>query len=234
VDRRWVFPVDYDLPQLIDSFDLLRLLTDPKSSYTQNAMYAMGRAMDDEIVAAYFGTAKTGVDGSTSTTFGATLTSSAGGRNVAVAFGAAAATNLTVAKLREAKKTLMAFQVDPDEQIYCVVNAKAADNLLSEAQIVSTDFNSQPVLVDGKVTRFLGINFIYCERLTTGTDDASGTSTQIPVYVQSGLHLGMWNDITTDISQRKDVQGLPWQAYAYGTFGATRLEENRIIRVWAR
>ena len=29
-DRRWVFPVDYDLPQLIDSVDKLRLLTDPE------------------------------------------------------------------------------------------------------------------------------------------------------------------------------------------------------------
>ncbi len=30
-DRRWVYPSDYDLPQLSDSFDTLRLLTDPSS-----------------------------------------------------------------------------------------------------------------------------------------------------------------------------------------------------------
>ena len=28
-DRRWVFPIDFDLPQLIDHFDKLRLITDP-------------------------------------------------------------------------------------------------------------------------------------------------------------------------------------------------------------
>jgi hypothetical protein len=32
-DRRWVFPSDFDLPQLIDDFDKLRLITDPSSAY---------------------------------------------------------------------------------------------------------------------------------------------------------------------------------------------------------
>jgi len=41
----------------------------------------------------------------------------------------------------------------------------------------------------------------------------------------------MWNDITTDVSQRKDLRGMPWQAYVYGTFGATRLEENKVYAI---
>ena len=45
-DRRWVHPSDFDLPQLIDSFDRLRLLTDPQSSYVQNAVMAAGRQLD--------------------------------------------------------------------------------------------------------------------------------------------------------------------------------------------
>ena len=51
-DRRWVFPSDFDLPQLIDSFDRLRLLTDPNSAYVQNAQMAAGRQMDDLLIAA--------------------------------------------------------------------------------------------------------------------------------------------------------------------------------------
>jgi hypothetical protein len=53
-------PVDFDLPQLIDKFDKLRLLTDPESQYVTNAMYALGRKIDTTIIAAMFGTAKTG------------------------------------------------------------------------------------------------------------------------------------------------------------------------------
>ncbi len=227
-DRRWVFPQDYDLPQLIDSFDKLRLLTDPASSYVQNSTYAMGRAMDDEIIAAFFADAKTGETGSTTTSF-ATST-----QTVGVSTGGTTS-NLNVAKLRAGKKILMANEVDLDnDPIYCIISADEHDSLLNEIQVVSTDFNTKPVLVDGKVTQFLGINFIHCERLQTGTDDASGTSTMVPMYARSGMYLGMWDDISTDISQRKDLQGLPWQAYAYGTFGATRLEEKKVVRIWCR
>ena len=68
-DRRWVFPSDFDLPQLIDEFDKLRLITDPSSSYVQNAVMAAGRQFDRLICSAFTGTAKTGEAGGTSTIF---------------------------------------------------------------------------------------------------------------------------------------------------------------------
>lgn len=227
MDRRWVFPTDYDLPQLIDKFDKLRLLTDPESAYVQNAVYAMGRAMDDEIIAAFHGTSKTGEAGATNTTLPS-------GQTVLVGTGGAAS-NLNVAKLRAAKKILMANEVDLEaDPIFAVITASQHDALLNEIQVISRDYNETPVLVNGKVQNFLGINFIHCERLINGTDDVAGTSRAIPVFARSGMHLGMWNDLTTDIDMRKDLQGLPWQAYVYGTFGATRLEEKKVVRVWCR
>lgn len=228
LDRRWVFPTDYDLPQLIDSFDKLRLIVDPESAYVQNAVYAMGRAMDDEILSAVFGTNKTGVDGSTSTIL-PTSTST----NVVSVDTGGTASNLNVAKLRKAKKFLMAAQVDLDnDPIYCAITSAEHDSLLNEIQVISNDYNTTPVLVNGRVQSFLGFNFIHCERLTTGTDDTSGTSTQIPVWAKSGLHLGIWNDTQASVDQRTDLQGKPWQAYVQGTFGATRLEEKKIIKIW--
>lgn len=226
-DRRWVFPVDYDLPQLIDKFDKLRLLTDPSSAYVTNAMYAMGRAKDDEIIAAFDGDAKTGESGATTTSFPS-------GQSVSVDEGGTAS-NLNVAKLRAAKKILMANEVDIEaDMLCCVITASQHDALLNEVQIISKDYNDKPVLVSGMIQSFLGINMKHCERLLTGTDDQSGTSRRVPVYAKSGMHMGQWNDITTDIDQRKDLQGLPWQAYVYGTFGATRLEEEKVVRIWSR
>jgi len=235
-DSRWIFPADFDLPQLIDTFDKLKMLADPNSAYVQNAVAAANRKKDDIIISAFFGTAKTGETGATSTTFGTTVTTS-GSRNVAVAFGAAAATGLTVAKLREAKRYLMSKQVDVEsDPLTCAITSVQHDNLLGEIQVISSDFNGgdRPVLKDGLVTRFLGIDFVHCERLTTDTDDASGTSRQVPLFAKSGMHLGMWNDITTDITQRKDLQGLPWQAYLYMSLGATRVEEDKVVRIWCR
>lgn len=220
-DRRWVLPSDFDLPQLIDSFDKLRLLTDPSSVYVQNAVFAAGRKMDDLIIDALFGTAKTGKSGSTSTTFPAA-------QQVAVNYGASGNVGLTVAKLREARKKLKAAEVDMDmDPIVCIITAEQEDNLLAEAQVISLDYNEKPVLVDGRLSKFLGMNFIHCERL-----DVDGSSyRRVPVFAKSGMHLGIWNDITTDISQRKDLKGLPFQSYVYMTAGATRLEEEKVVEI---
>lgn len=234
VDRRWVFPIDYDLPQLIDTFDKLKMISDVKSAYVQNAVYAMGRAKDAEIISAMFGTNKTGETGATSTVF-----STATGQVVGLNTGGSNS-NLNVAKLRAAKLQLMKNQVDLDtDPIYCAIDAVNHDALLNEVQIVSTDFNGaeRPVLDSGRLTRFLGINFIDVELLRTkalGTDDqtTSTTSIQIPIWAKSGMHLGTWADIQASVTQRNDLRGIPWQVYATGTFGATRTEEKKIVKVW--
>ncbi len=108
------------------------------------------------------------------------------------------------------------------------------DNLLAEAQVISRDFNDQPVLEEGRIRRFLGITFVRTQRLLTGTDDQAGTSAICNVWQREGLHLGIWNDISTNISQRHDLQSEPWQAYVYMTGGGTRLEEARVMQIWAR
>jgi hypothetical protein len=237
-DRRWVFPQDYDAPQMIDSFDKLRLLIDPMSSYVTNATYALGRSMDLEILSGLTGTNFTGNSGSVSVSLPTTGGPTGVGQVVQVATGAPSATNLTVAKLRAAKKILMAnFAIDFTKrpEVYCAINATNNDTLLSETQVISKDFNTRAVLgEDGMVTSFLGINFVHTELLPTGTDDAGGTSTAVPMWIKSGAYVGIWSDLVTDISQRKDLQGLPYQAYVYGTFGATRLEEKKVVQIWAR
>lgn len=220
-DRRWVSPVDYDWNDLVDNFDKLRLLNDPMSMYVQSGANALLRAMDDEIIAAFFGTAKTGETGSSSTVF---LT----GNQVPVSQGAAAASGLSVAKLIEARRLLMSHEVDIDaDPLFCVISAKQHANLLNEIQVVNTDYNNSAVLVNGKVDSFLGINFIHSERLPV---DGSSYR-RVPVFAKSGMHLGIWNDVMTDISQRKDLSSLPWQVLVQGTFGATRLEEKKIIEL---
>lgn len=222
VDRRWCLPTSFDLPQLVDKFDELKMITDPKSKFVENAVAAAGRKIDQLLISAFFGTAKTGKTGSTSTTFPA-------GQEIAVAFGASGDVGVTVAKLREAKRILMANEVDlENDPIYCALTALGHDNLLAEAQVVSTDFNDRPVLVDGKLTRFLGINFVHTELLELSSGD-----TMVPVWAKSGMHLGVWGDIQTSISQRHDLQGEPWQAYVKMTMGATRLEEDKIVKILA-
>ena len=231
VDKRWVYPTDKIIPQLFDSRDKLRLISDPKSVAAMNGANGMGRAIDDIIIAALFGTSKTGIEGGTSTVFGTTLSTS-GGQNIAVGTGAAAATGLNVAKLREVRRQALANEIDLDsETIYMGITSKQDANLLQEIQIISTDFNDRPVLKDGKVVSFLGIQFVHIERLGTGTSD-DGTARECPVWVKSGMHLGIWNDLKATVAQRFDLEGNPWGLDTEMTMGATRTQEKKVFRVW--
>ena len=224
LDSRWVFPQDWDLPQLFDKFDKLRLIVDPESPSVQNAVLAAGRQIDRIILKAFTADAKTGVNGGTTT-------SVVSGNEVDVAVGGANS-KLNVAKLLEVKRLMRANYVNLDsEEIYGILTAADEAALLQEIQIISSDFNGgdRPVLKDGKISRFLGINFIYnelAETVLAGTNEVN-----IPFWVKSGMHLGIWNDITTSTSIRNDLQGEPFQAYVKLTMGATRIEENKVYNV---
>lgn len=220
VSRRWVQPVSYDTTQIIDHFDQLKMLNDPSSAKVQNALNALGREMDDEVITAMWGSATTGETGASSTAFDTT------NFQIAVNYEAAANTGLTVAKLRGAKRKLRAAFNDFDrDPLMCVVNAKMEDDLMKEAQIIGREYNDQMVLKEGKIERYMGINFIHCERLDTST------YYRCPIFVKSALHLKTWEDVTTSVTQRTDLRGDPWQAYAMATFGAVRTHESKIVQV---
>jgi len=224
VDRRWVTPSDFDLTQSIDTFDKLRLITDPESSYTQNAVFAAGRKIDRLIIAAFTGTAKTGEQGATSTSFTA-------GNEIDVAIGGANS-RLNVQKMLDVKELMQRQYVDFDvEEVYIGLTAKDEANLLKEIQIISSDFNGmdKPVLKDGRVDRFLGMQMVHCELIESA---AAGTNeVNVPVWAKSGMHLGVWNDVTTSIYKNMQLRGEPWESYITATFGATRLEENKVYNI---
>mgnify|MGYP000848218914 FL=1 len=215
-DARWVFPTDYEWADMIDDQDKLRMLIDPTSPYAVNGAYALGRAMDDLIITAALGTSMTGENGSTSTSF-ATAT-----QQIAVG-----GTGLTIAKLRQARRILMANEVDVAmDPLYIAVTATQLDELLGTTEVTSSDYNTVKTLVSGDIDTFLGFKFIQCERLGT---DGSGDRRCI-AWAKSGMHLGMWNDITTKISERAD-KSYATQVYVKGTFGATRTEEKKVVEI---
>ena len=216
-DARWVFPVDYEWADLIDDQDKVRMLINPQSPYAVNGAYAMGRAIDDEIIGAFNATSKTGENGTTDTDLVA-------GHTLAVSGSA-----LTLVQLQDAKKLLMEAEVDVDnDPIYMAISASQHDDLVRMTSTQSVDTNVERSLVDGRVRSFMGINFVLTERLTV---DGSGDRL-CPVWAKSGMHLTVWNDITTKISERED-KSYATQVYLKTTIGATRLEEGKVVMVTA-
>lgn len=222
--RRWVLPVDKEAYQYMDSFDKLRLLMDPTSQYSAVAAAAVAREWDDRIIGAAFATATIGDSTGVGTTTEAFDTSS---WRVASTFGAAAASGLTVAKMIEAKRVMRKAQAPVDtEQLTWVTNSQGEADLLNQVQVVSTEFNDRPVLTDGKVTRFLGWDIVYSERLTS-----SSSLRQNIAMLKSGAYLGIWKDTENSIDRRTDLSGLPWQLATLMSSGATRLEPGRLLQV---
>lgn len=215
-DARWVFPEDFEWADMIDDQDKLRMLIDPTSPYAQNGAYALGRSLDDAIITAALGSAKTGENGSTNTAF-ATAT-----QQIAVG-----ATGLTVAKLRTARKILIANDVDVmNDPLYIAVTAQQIDDLLGTTEVTSADFNSVKALVQGDIDTFMGFKFVNIERLGL---DGSGDR-RCFAWAKSGLHVGMWNEINTKITERAD-KSYATQVYVKGTFGATRTDEKKVVEI---
>ena len=221
-DRRRVSLRDFDWADLIDRPDRIRMLIDPSSPYSQNAAYALGRKMDEVILDAAFGSVYTGKTGATTVTFPNT-------QQVAVDYvesGVAANSGLTIAKLRKAKQILDANEVDPTERRYIAVTAKQVTDLLRTTEITSADYNTVRALVQGELNTFMGFEFVRTELVRTNASNHR----RVLVWAQSGLLLAVGQDIITDIGPRRDKRNST-QVYVSASFGATRMEEEKVVEI---
>ena len=209
--RRRLSLADYEFADLIDQQDKVRLLIDPTSSYAQAAAMAMGRAMDDVIIAAATGTAFTGETGATS--------------EAAQTAIAAGGTGLTIAKLRTAKQTFDLASVDPSIPRHIIVGPEQITNLLGTTEVTSSDFNTVKALANGEVNSFLGFNFTVSNRLAK-----SGNDRTCIAFAQDGITLGIGKDVNARIDERAD-KSYATQVYYCMSIGATRMEQAKVLGV---
>ena len=214
--RRRVSLVDYEYADLIDNQDKVRTLIDPTSSYAQAAAFALGRAQDDEIIAAISGDAFTGETGSTTTALPSAQKITESGTD-----------GLTIAKLRNAKEIMDSASVDPSIPRYIVVGPKQISDLLGTTQVTSSDFNTVKALANGEVNTFLGFNFIVSNRLSIGSSKRLCLA-----YAMDGVKMAIGQDLMTRIDERAD-KGYSTQIYVCQSIGATRMEEEKIVTIQA-
>jgi hypothetical protein len=214
--RRRVSLVDYEFADLVDDLDKVRMLVDPTSSYAQAAAYAMGRAMDDAVITAALGSSDTGVAGGTAVALPS-----------AQKIVEAGTAGLTVAKLREAKEIIDLADVDPSLKRYIVVSPKQITDLLGTTEVTSSDFNTVKALASGDVNTFLGFDFCVTNRLSIAS-----SKRKCIAFVQDGLALAVGKDTTARIDERAD-KGYATQVYYSAAFGATRMEEAKVVEIQA-
>ena len=254
-DRRKVTPSDFDWGDMIDIPDKLMMLIDPASAYSANASMAMGRAMDETIISALVGTAKSDAsDGTSNADTSVALPSSqkiAINANNYVVEGSSESGNqgLTVGKLIEARKILGAndaddYDVNGNSNLFLVVNSSQLANLLKKTVVASADYNEIRALVAGDLNQYMGFNIIRTELIPKkGGTHSSGSFTYDPAdqensgdpehciaYHRRGIGLCIWEDIVARISERPDKRFSQYIYYRM-TLGATRLEEKRVVQI---
>ena len=218
--RRRIDMVDIEWGDLIDNADRLKTLVDPTNPTSQTAGWAIGRDIDRLIRDALFGDAFAGETGGTTVTFPA-------GQQIAVNFGGSNV-GLTIAKLIEARRLLMAANVDMerDGPFWIAVTAKQMADLLNTTQVTSADFNSVRALVRGEVSTFMGFNFLHTELLNVN----GSAHRRVPVWAASGMALGVGMEPVARIEPRADKRFSTYVYYS-ASFGCTRLEETKVVEV---
>lgn len=219
--RPWVYPKPFDAAELFDSIDRLKMNADPTSQYVRALVAAMNRQMDIEANLAFWADRNVGENGTTTESFPAS-------QQVGVSVGGTTS-GLNVEKLQAALEIIKANDVDLDfEQVYCRITPKQERNLMNEIEVTSGDFTKNMVMEQGRIRKFLGINFEISNRLTV---DGSSYR-RIPVYTSSGMSFCTWGGgLKTDVSQRKDLSGMPWQCYVEATMGAVRRESEKVVEI---
>lgn len=239
--RRMVVTNMYEWATLVDRKDKLQNIHDPENQYSIAAQNALGRSMDDVLIAAALGSAAYGEDGSSSQSLGTA--------QKLAAVSAGAISGLNVNALLAAKQLLDAAEVQGMR--YIVITAGQLRSLLGQTQVTSADYNSIKALVQGEIDTYLGFKFIHSERLplssvyssgttynsSTGLYSASGsplslggTEVSAIAFVGDGLLLGKNEGAVGRIDERSD-KSYSHQVYASMDFGGVRMEEVKVVEV---
>lgn len=227
--RRRMQITGYNSVEMFDNQDKLRMIIDPKDAYAQAQAFALGRQLDSTIITALTGTTVTGKAGA-GTQAANTTASTSGGYQVVVNFtesGAAATSNLTIGKLREARRVLeTAESIMDGEEVFFVLSSSQKNSLLRTTEVTSSDYNSVKALVNGTINSFMGFTFVQTQLLAI---DSNNVRTCL-AYPKSAAKAGIGDELKVRISERAD-KNYSAQVYSEATFGAVRMWEEKVVQV---
>jgi len=211
-ERRKIVPRYFYKAPLVDNIDKVMMAKDPTSPIVMNNAGALARAKDEVVCTAFSALAYYGKAGTSSISLASAqiiVHSSAG---------------MNMVKIRAAKKKLDAYEVEEEDR-YLALSAEQVEDLLAISEVTSADYAQVKALVNGQVGTLVGFQLKQTERL-----EKSSTTRYCHAYHKNGMVLGTWLDMkaSIDILPGRHFSA---QIYAGQSYGATRLEEKRVIRV---
>ena len=231
-DHRWLRLQAYDMVSRFDEFDdeLLGTIPVPRSETVQKHTMAFNRRCDQTIVDALGGTAYNGATGTNAVTFPSAQTIAVDFKDLTSTTGGGTDYNLTIQKLVQARKlleTAEAYQGPEYGDKLCIaVTANQIAGLLMDAiEVQSSDFNAIKALYEGQITEYGGFRWKRLELLPIAS-----TVRSCFAWVKSGVMLGIGEDRKV-YADYLPTQNHSLQLRSTMLLGATRLEENRVIKI---
>jgi hypothetical protein len=215
--RRWLYSEPYDVADLVDKADKVRVLSDPTSRYAMSFQKAAGRQIDDIIIAAFFASVNTGRNGGTPVAF-PTATHHILERS----------TNFELAKVVEATRILNESEEDEEEERFIAPSAANLEFfLVNVTQVQSIDTNTVRALVQGEINTFVGLEWIRSERTSKVGDIRS-----IPVWQKTAMMLGMAEEAEGSIDRLPQKRN-SIQVMIQMDAGSIRMRDTGVVELQA-
>lgn len=219
-DKRWVFSDYFRTVAWIDKYDELKMIIDVKNPYSSVQANALAVKVDKAIIDALIGIAHTGKGGTV-------MTPLPDSQKMYVT----AVTGLSTVKMRKARVKFKKNNVNlVTDKLYIMVDPQQLDDMLAEAEVGSTDYNSVKALIDGEITKWMGFEFLEYNELPLDESDPNHLKRTVICYTEKAIILGKWDSVTTTID-RLPGNDNTWQIYTQATFGATRIDEKLVVTI---
>jgi len=215
--RRQSLAATINVGDLVEQEDPVQMLVDPNSNIAHSISMAMKRGLDDSIIAAAVGDSRDGD--------GAAVTFPAG-----QVIGSAA-TLFSYDLVTEAYEKFMQSDIDPSVRKCFVVGPTQLRKLQQLTEFTSSDYvNVKALATTGFVKAWMGFDWIVSTRLNAPTP---GTDLECFACTERAIGLQMNRDISVRVAEDPSVS-FAWRVYAFGTWGAIRVEDEQLVKVWVK
>lgn len=214
--RRKSIPATVHLGDLVEEAEIVQMLPDPKSAIARELAYGINRAYDDEIIAAAVGASRDGDGGSVALPAGQQIDSNS--------------TDITLDLLTQVNEKFMANNIDPSVPKIWVIGPAQARQLLKLSEVNNIDTNNVRPLVTGQPVHFMGFDFLVSNRLLAGAKLTGNLSNKTFAMTYDAIGLQVNNALKARVAEDPSVS-FAWRVYAEATFGAIRVEDEKLVMV---
>lgn len=214
--RRKSIPATVHLGDLVEEAEIVQMLPDPKSAIARELAYGMNRAYDDEIISAAVGDSRDGDGVAVTLPAGQSIDSNT--------------VDLSFDLITQVNEKFMANNIDPDVPKIWTISPAQARQLLKISEVNNIDTNAVRPLVAGKPVHFMGFDWLVSTRLQAGAKATGSLSSKTFAMTYDAIGLQVNNPLKARVQEDPSVS-FAWRVYCEATFGAIRVEDEKLVVV---